>query len=65
MWMGSAKKGGRPSSPGRLPGQRNQKGTIKMTKIISRLYDNYERAAQAVRELETAGVPHRHQPRLE
>ena len=29
-----------------------------MTKTISRLYNNYERAAQAVRDLEAAGVPH-------
>jgi hypothetical protein len=30
-----------------------------MTKTISRLYNSYERAAQAVRDLEAAGVPHR------
>jgi len=29
-----------------------------MTKTISRLYNNYEHAAQAVRDLEAAGVPH-------
>jgi len=29
-----------------------------MTTTISRLYNNYERAAQAVRDLEAAGVPH-------
>jgi hypothetical protein len=29
-----------------------------MTKVISRLYPSYERASQAVRDLETAGVPH-------
>jgi len=29
-----------------------------MTKTISRLYNSYERAAQAVRDLEAAGVPH-------
>ena len=36
-----------------------------MTKTISSLYDNYERAAQAVRDLEAAGVPQRHQHRVE
>ena len=30
-----------------------------MTKVISKLYPTYDRAAQAVRELETAGVPHK------
>src|SRR3954462_15407040 len=30
----------------------------KMTKTISRLYNSYDRAAQAVRDLEAAGVPH-------
>ena len=30
-----------------------------MTKTISRLYSSYDRAAQAVRDLEAAGVPHR------
>lgn len=29
-----------------------------MTKTISRLYSSYDRAAQAVRDLEAAGVPH-------
>jgi hypothetical protein len=29
-----------------------------MTKVISRLYSSYDRAAQAVRDLEAAGVPH-------
>jgi hypothetical protein len=29
-----------------------------MTKTISRLYNSYDRAAQAVRDLEAAGVPH-------
>ena len=29
-----------------------------MTKVISKLYPTYERAQAAVRELETAGVPH-------
>jgi hypothetical protein len=29
-----------------------------MTKVISRLYPSYERASQAVRDLEAAGVPH-------
>src|SRR5688572_24816968 len=29
-----------------------------MTKVISRLYSTYDRAAQAVRDLEGAGVPH-------
>ena len=29
-----------------------------MTKVISRLYNSYDRAAQAVRDLEAAGVPH-------
>ena len=29
-----------------------------MTKVISRLFPNYENAAQAVRDLEAAGVPH-------
>ena len=29
-----------------------------MTKVISKLYPTYDRAAQAVRELQTAGVPH-------
>ena len=30
-----------------------------MTKTISRLYSSYDRASQAVRDLEAAGVPHR------
>ena len=30
-----------------------------MTKVISKLYPTYERASQAVRDLETAGVPHK------
>ena len=30
-----------------------------MTKVISKLYPPDDRAAQAVRELETAGVPHK------
>ena len=29
-----------------------------MTKVISRLYNSYDRASQAVRDLEAAGVPH-------
>ncbi len=29
-----------------------------MTKVISRLYPSYDRATQAVRDLEAAGVPH-------
>ena len=29
-----------------------------MTATISRLFDNYSTALQAVRDLETAGVPH-------
>ena len=29
-----------------------------MTKVISRLYSSYDRASQAVRDLEAAGVPH-------
>ena len=29
-----------------------------MTKVISRLYNSYDRAQQAVRDLEAAGVPH-------
>jgi hypothetical protein len=29
-----------------------------MTKVISRLFNSYDRASQAVRELEAAGVPH-------
>lgn len=29
-----------------------------MTKTISRLYNSYDRATQAVRDLEAAGVPH-------
>ena len=29
-----------------------------MTKVISRLFSSYDRASQAVRELEAAGVPH-------
>jgi len=30
-----------------------------MMKVISKLYPTYDRAARAVRELETAGVPHK------
>lgn len=30
-----------------------------MTKTISRLYNSYDRASQAVRDLEAAGVPHK------
>src|SRR5687767_4987956 len=30
-----------------------------MTTVISKLYPTYDRAAEAVRELETAGVPHK------
>jgi hypothetical protein len=30
-----------------------------MTKVISKLYSTYERASQAVHDLETAGVPHK------
>lgn len=29
-----------------------------MTRVISRLYNSYDRASQAVRDLEAAGVPH-------
>lgn len=29
-----------------------------MTKVISRLYNSYDRASQAVRDLEAAGIPH-------
>ena len=34
-----------------------------MTVIISRLYDNYDDAQQAVKRLEAAGVPTRRQHR--